>query len=114
MIVGNTSDKESVPQTKFGTTNTGMRVLIGPDEGAEIFTMRIIEIEVGGQIGLHDHPWEHEIYVVRGRGNVFIEGQKEDLEPGRWVWIPSDEPHGFENTGEQTLAFICCIPQKKD
>ncbi len=114
MIVGNYSDKENIPQAKFGTTGTGMRELIGPDEGADIFSMRMVSIDAGGQIGMHQHPWEHEIYVVRGNGKAMVEGRADDLVPGVWAWIPPDEIHGFENTGDVPLEFICCIPQKQD
>jgi quercetin dioxygenase-like cupin family protein len=113
MIVGNYMDKPVEPQTKFGTTGTVLRVLVGRDEGARIFTMRLITIDPGGQIGMHDHPWEHEIFVVRGEGKAMVEGLAEDLEPGKWAWIPPDETHGFENTGDEPLEFICCIPMPK-
>ncbi len=114
MIVGNTSDKPNLPQSKYGTIETGMRVLVGPDEGAKIFSMRLITIDPGGLVGMHHHPYEHEIYVVRGKGKAIVEGRSDYLEPGRWAWIPPGELHGFENTGDEPLEFICCIPQKQD
>jgi len=113
MIVGKDIDKPLEPQTKYGTTGTGLRVLVGKDEGAEVFTMRLITIEKGGQIGMHDHPWEHEIFVVKGKGRSITEERSENVEPGMWVWIPPNEIHGFENTGDETLEFICCIPNQK-
>ena len=114
MIVGYFTDKPAEPQTKADTTETVMRVLIGPDEGAKTFSMRLITIDPAGQIGLHKHPWEHEIFIVRGRGNALVADEKRDLEPGSYVWIPPDEEHGFENIGNEPLEFVCCIPLKDE
>jgi mannose-6-phosphate isomerase-like protein (cupin superfamily) len=28
------------------------------------------------------------------------------------LYIPSDEPHGYRNTGTEPLRFICVIPHQ--
>lgn len=110
--VGKKDDREKIPQYKANSTKTNMQVLIDRNEGADKFAMRVVSIEPGGQIGLHNHPYEHEIYVLAGVGEVRTENQTEILEPGRFCFIPPDESHSFVNKGETTLEFICCIPKR--
>ena len=113
MQVGYFTDKPAEPQTKGDNVGTVMRRLISEDEGAKVFSMRLITIDPGGKIGLHEHPWEHEIFVVRGKGRAFTEGNAVDLVSGSYVWIPPNEKHGFENTDSEPLEFVCCIPLKQ-
>jgi quercetin dioxygenase-like cupin family protein len=114
MLVGHYTDKPAEPQTKAGTTKTVLRTLIYREEGAKTFSLRLITIEPDGQIGLHSHPWEHEIFVVRGQGHAFTKNEKKKIGPGEYVFIPSDEEHGFENLGAEPLDFVCCIPIKQE
>ncbi|MES0445310.1 MAG: hypothetical protein ABUJ92_02085 [Desulfobacterales bacterium] len=48
------------------------RVLIGKDDGANNFCMRIFELFKGGYSPLHSHDWEHEIFVYSGKGGILI------------------------------------------
>ena len=43
-------------------------VVIGPDEGAENFIMRVFEVAPGLTSPDHAHPWEHEIFILAGEG----------------------------------------------
>ncbi|MBN1877601.1 MAG: cupin domain-containing protein [Anaerolineae bacterium] len=88
----------------------GIRWLIKDD--APNFAMRVIEIEPGVVFSPHHHPYEHEIYVLEGSGIVTnSEGDVEDMYPGVFLYVPPDEVHGYRNTGDVTLKFICVIPQ---
>jgi quercetin dioxygenase-like cupin family protein len=112
MLHGFYADREAIPQTKAGSEKTAMRVLIGKDDGAEIFSMRVITIDKCGQIGMHEHPWEHEIFVLRGEGIAKTETERVEMKHGEYFFIPSGVIHGFDNTGDGPLEFICCIPNK--
>ncbi|HEX9746462.1 MAG TPA: cupin domain-containing protein [bacterium] len=112
MYVGKKSDQEQVPQYKAESTGTSMRVLIDKDRGADNFAMRVISVEPGGHIGLHNHPWEHEIYVINGKGEVRTDSEAKEMQTGNFLFIPGDELHSFYNTGDDTLEFICCIPKR--
>ena len=87
------------------------RVAIGPDEGAPNFIMRIFDVEPGFSSPYHDHPWEHEIFIINGQGTVKDVAQEESpIREGDTIFIPSDEKHCIINTGESTLRFMCLIP----
>lgn len=86
------------------------RVVIGKDDGAGNFCMRIFELAPGGHTPCHTHAWEHEIFVHAGKGQVLRNGAWEDIEKANVVFIPGNEEHQFRNTGDDTLVFVCLIP----
>ena len=91
-----------------------IRWLIAEKEGARNFAMRVIELaRVGERIPLHQHNYEHEIFVIAGRGEVLSEGDARPVKPGDFIFMPADELHGFVNTGEGPFQFICVIPTPK-
>jgi quercetin dioxygenase-like cupin family protein len=89
-----------------------MRVPIGPDEGAPFFNMRIFEVQPGYSSPHHSHWWEHEVFVLSGQGVVKMEGGEKPVSHGSTVFVPGDEMHQFQNTGDDVLRFICLVPQE--
>lgn len=89
----------------------GIRWLIAEKDGAPNFAMRLIEIEPGVVFEPHHHPYEHEIYVVAGQGTITGPEGEAKMEPGTALFVPADEIHGYRNTGDATLKFVCVIPQ---
>ena len=87
-----------------------MRVVAGSTEGAPTFVMRVFEIEPGSATPTHSHPWEHEIFVVSGRGAVKSDKDDQPLQEGDAVMVLPDEVHGFANTGDEMLRVICVVP----
>ena len=86
------------------------REVITADDGAPNFCMRVFAVESGSSTPFHSHPWEHEVFILSGRGMVVSE-QKETLIAGdSVVFIPADEKHNFVNNGNEPLRFICLIP----
>jgi quercetin dioxygenase-like cupin family protein len=87
------------------------RVPIGPDDGAQNFIMRIFEIAPGHTSPDHAHPWEHEIFILAGKGVARDQDGKETpLGEGTAVFIPGGETHCLINQGGDALRFICLIP----
>jgi len=80
------------------------------------FDMRLIEIEESHDTprSPHVHPWEHEIFIVEGKGAVWDGNERRLFNKGDVIYIPSGEPHTFMNLGENMLQFICCIPSGVD
>ena len=90
----------------------GIRWLISEKEGAPNFAMRVIELVPGVVFDPHHHPYEHEIYVLEGAGVVTDdEGDVGEMRPGTALYVPPDALHGYRNTGDTTLKFICVIPK---
>ncbi len=104
-------DLEPQEVTQEGAVNTTIRVLLGPDDGVPNFIMRLFEIGPGGQTPFHIHDWEHEMFVLAGRGVCVLEGREVPLAPDDAVFMPGGEKHCFRNTGDETLRVICLIPK---
>jgi quercetin dioxygenase-like cupin family protein len=88
-----------------------MRVVIGPDQGAPFFTMRVFEVQPGYSTPYHSHWWEHEVFVLSGQGLVKTEQGELRVGHGSTVLVPGGEMHQFQNAGDDVLRFICLIPQ---
>jgi len=88
----------------------GIRWLLAKPDGAPNFAMRIIEIEPDTVFEPHHHPYEHEIYVLFGEGVVTSRDGETEMRPGTALLVTPDEAHGYRNTGDETLKFICVIP----
>ena len=87
-----------------------IRWVIGQPEGAPNFAMRVVEFQPGAVFEMHDHPYEHEIFVLEGEGVVEGPAGEITMRPGVALYVPPDEPHGYRNTGAGVLRFICVIP----
>ena len=104
-------DREDVE--KSGFEKVAVRWLITRKDGAENFAMRWFEMAPGGHSADHAHNWEHEVFILEGRGLVVCGAEKKRVGPGYVVFIPPNAPHHFENVGDETLRFLCLIPHKE-
>ncbi|MEJ2249133.1 MAG: cupin domain-containing protein [Candidatus Lokiarchaeota archaeon] len=111
MIKKNYKEVKEEIVTKADSKKTTIRWLITKQDGSERYATRRFEIEPGGEIGLHDHPWEHHIYVLQGNadfvnneGKVFT-ANKDDV-----IFIPPNEVHSMQNKSNETFIFLCVIP----
>lgn len=101
-------DVEALP-VEIGEKTT-IRVLISKDDGAPTYSMRVFEVEPSGYIKEHSHPWEHEIFVLEGKGKIRIEDREYIVEPGYAIFIPPNFKHEYLNIGDKVWRFICTIP----
>ncbi len=97
-----------------GAKDTTIRWLITSKDGANHFAMREFEIKSKGYTPLHKHDWEHEVFILEGKGIVISNGKEERFKKGDVFFIPSMEEHQFKNTGKKMLKFLCLIPYKED
>lgn len=86
------------------------RVVIGKDDGASHFCMRVFELSEGGYSPRHTHEWEHEIFIHSGDGEVYNNGKWSKISKGFIIFIPGNEEHQIRNTGNDPLIFVCLIP----
>lgn len=111
MITGHFTEVKEDRPTLAGMQAT-IRWLIAEKDGAPNFAMRVIEIKQRGEkIPLHRHSYEHEIFIIEGEGNVLSLGGAKPVAYGNFTFVPANEEHGFENTGDKPFRFICVIPK---
>ena len=84
------------------------------DDGAKNFAMRRFEIRPDTKVPLHNHPQDHEIYILSGKGRFYGDSGKEEVVgSGDVLYIPPFEKHGIDNLSVDDLVFICLIPYLK-
>ncbi|MFP4170849.1 MAG: cupin domain-containing protein [Methanomassiliicoccales archaeon] len=93
-----------------GAVGAKIRWLISEKDGAENFSMRYFEIDEEGRSPVHNHPWEHEVFILKGRCRVVCDQEVAELGPGGVILVPENTDHNFQNVGEGALEFICVIP----
>lgn len=108
------AEHEQNETTMPGAKGVRMRMLIGPQEGAQVFHMRHFEVAVGGHTPHHAHDYEHEVLILKGRGLVKGAPGDRPCQAGDVVWIPPNEKHQFQNTGDGPFEFICLIPAPRE
>lgn len=100
---------EVVPTTyDDGRAGVTMREMITAPDGAPTFAMRVFDLVPGAATPYHHHPWEHEVFIVRGTGAVRSEQGDSPFAAGDTVFIPGKEPHCF--VAEIAVQFVCVIP----
>ena len=97
-----------------GASGVKMRMLIGPDDGADNFHMRHFEVAPDGHTPQHSHDYEHEVLILSGRGFVKSEQGERWFKVNDVVFVPANEKHQFVNTGAEPCTFICSVPAPKD
>ena len=103
----------AVPATSFDNEQAkgvSGRVVIGKNDGANHFCMRIFEIKPDGHTPKHSHAWEHEIFFHSGEGETYGRGEWIPVKPGTVLYISPHEEHQIHNTGNEPLVFACLIP----
>ena len=93
-----------------GATACQVRQLVGENVNAPNFAMRQFEIAPGGHTPKHFHPYEHEVYILDGAGEVLDGESPRSITAGDVVYVAPDDVHQFRNTGDEPLRFLCLIP----
>ena len=82
-----------------------------PEYGLRFFT-----IQPGGYIPIHNHFYHQTMYMLSGSFECWrFDPETNELaervvvEIGDAVHVPSMEPHGMKNTGQDPATFLCCI-----
>ena len=86
------------------------REVINADDGAPNFCMRVFELQPGASTPFHTHAWEHEVYLLDGAGVVVSENGETPIGRDSVVFVPGEERHCFRNTGDDSMRFVCVIP----
>jgi len=86
------------------------RVLIGKNDGALNFCMRLFQLDKGGFTPRHCHEWEHEIFFHQGSGEIYLEEAWHPVSEGCAAFVPGNMEHQIKNAGDGILTFVCLIP----
>lgn len=104
---------EAKPVTAEGAERASIREVFTAETGAPTFAMRVFELEPGGCTPRHVHPWEHEVFVLEGGGDVETADGSTPLSPGTAVFVAPNEVHSFRSAPDRRLKFLCMIPVER-
>jgi len=81
----------------------------GDREGTNYLSEIVVKVEPGVLLKpCHSHKdIEEIIYVVKGRGKVWIEGETCEISEGDSVLFPANSKHTVKNTGKSALVLLC-------
>ena len=92
--------------SRYGDDGTGF-----PEYGLRYFT-----IQPGGEIPVHNHFYHQTMFILSGEFECYqYDMETEEVleavitRSGDFVYIPSLEPHGMKNIGDEPATFLCCI-----
>ncbi len=97
----------AVEQT--GAEGLTVRWCINASQGAENFSMRLLELEPMKSTPMHQHNSEHEIFVLVGKGEVETEDGTYPIRDGSVIYVAPNETHRFNNTGASILRFVDAV-----
>ena len=108
----------NIKKTNEEKTKSGNSIwrLLSEEIGVPNFELRYFEIPVRGQTSYGKHPWEHEVYIIKGRGVVkgkTLNGKsyKKKVQVEDAIYIACNEEHQFLNNGDKPFGFICVCPK---
>jgi quercetin dioxygenase-like cupin family protein len=81
------------------------------EAGQGASTVRQVLIEYVPSRSPHLHPESEEIvYVVAGRGRVWLDGLFHPVGPGSWYRIPARTPHATLADRGERMSIVCFFP----
>ena len=74
--------------------------------GSKQLTTTLVEMERQGFQHIHSHEQEQCYFIIEGVGRMTVGEESAEIRSGDCVFIPSNEPHGLENTGSGVLRYL--------
>jgi quercetin dioxygenase-like cupin family protein len=103
-VVKRTSEVEELDLEGGGK----IRWLITHRDGAKNFSMRLITIPHGKSTPNHAHDYEHEIFVIEGKGEAELNGEIISADSDSFIFIPGGVKHTIR--AKSDMKMICVIP----
>lgn len=116
MVIRNINETELKPVQMDGVQGATMSVMVGRSDGAPNFAMRQFAVAPGGHTPRHSHDYEHEVFIVSGRGTILLGGKENPIRGGDVIYVPADELHQFKSASDQSepLRFLCLVPMSRN
>ena len=93
---------EPVIRNEHGNSNP----LLGPEDGVSSYVMLYVKHGPGESSPDHVHEWEHQAFITRGEGIIWVDGTEYPIKAGDCVMVPPGSLHHFKNTGDSVLSRV--------
>ena len=91
-----------------------MEIMVGRADGAPNFALRHFVVRPGGHSPLHQHDYEHEVFIIEGEGEAECDGEVRTVRAGDVLFIPANDQHQFRNRSDDLFRFLCLVPVSFD
>ncbi|MEM3730420.1 MAG: cupin domain-containing protein [Candidatus Bathyarchaeia archaeon] len=82
------------------------KIMMDPVLGSKHVAMGFTVYPVGEKGAPHAHTGEETIFILKGKAKVSDLKNEHILGPGDLVYLPPNEKHTIENSGEEELQFL--------
>ncbi|MGQ0849318.1 MAG: cupin domain-containing protein [Actinomycetota bacterium] len=83
-----------------------VKMMIDSDLGADLSTMFMVQYELKGFAGPHDHPLEEAYLILEGEVEASFDGETYELGPGDVAWAGVGCVHAFRNIGRSRVRWL--------
>jgi len=83
-----------------------VKMMVDSDLGAVLSTMFMVQYELGGFAGAHDHPLEEAYLILEGEVEATFDGTTHHMRPGDVAWAGVGCVHGFRNIGTGRVRWL--------
>jgi mannose-6-phosphate isomerase-like protein (cupin superfamily) len=91
----------------------GFRYLDEEDLSNSLKGFYINDLQVGAEVGYHEHIGDEEIYLIlAGKGVANDNGEEKEVAEGDLLYTRDGQGHSLKNTGETPLKFAAFIIEK--
>lgn len=100
-----------IPPFTAGDDTLIREVLHPQNEGVPMsYSLAHAELEAGKASLPHRLMERSEVYIIlEGEGTAYVDGQATHLKVGDVLFIPSGAEQYLDNTGTQTVRFLCIV-----
>ena len=89
-------------------------LLAGGPPSDSAYELRYFELAPGATTAHERHRHEHAVVVLRGSGEVLLDGAVHALATGDLVRVAPDGAHQFRNRGAEPFGFLCVVDSERD
>jgi quercetin dioxygenase-like cupin family protein len=83
-----------------------VKMMVDTDLGAQLSTMFMVQYELAGVAGPHDHPFEETYLFLEGEAEAVFDGERYHLRAGDVAFAGVGCVHGFRNIGSGPVRWL--------
>jgi mannose-6-phosphate isomerase-like protein (cupin superfamily) len=92
-------------QSVAGSHGFSRAVLVDGDDGSTHVELAVCQLEPGGWVGGHVHPFEESFFILEGSAEIGIDGSGYRLVPGDFGFAPVATPHAWSNPSDAPVRW---------
>lgn len=88
--------------------------ILGEKDGTPTVVSLYHDHEPGDMSPHHSHDWEHQVFITRGSGIVWVDSKEYAISAGDFILVPPNSSHYFKNTGNIVLSRVTVNPLRSE